>query len=76
MDSGDNSVTNEMDNTGATVIVMQDTINHLLQTKQMDKLNLMMNGTWDKKSMYVNEDKDAMEQTGDEIIYYKQTNNN
>lgn len=74
MDSGDNSVTNEMDNTGATVIVMQDTINHLLQTKQMDKLNLMMNGTWDKKSMYVNEDKDAMEQTGDEITYYKQTN--
>jgi hypothetical protein len=76
MDSGDNSVTNETDNTGATVIVMQDTINHLLQTKQMDKLNSMMSGTWDKKSMYVNEDKDAMEQTGDEIIYYKQTNNN
>lgn len=74
MDSGDNSVTNEMDNTGATVIVMQDTINHLLQTKQMDKLNSMMSGTWDKKSMYVNEDKDAMEQTGEEIIYYKQTN--
>jgi hypothetical protein len=42
----------------------------------MDKLNSMMSGTWDKKSMYVNEDKDAMEQTGDEIIYYKQTNNN
>ena len=74
MDSGDNSVTNEMDNTGTRVIVMQDTINHLLQTKQMDKLNSMMSGTWDKKSMYVNEDKDAMEQTGEEIIYYKQTN--
>ena len=71
MDSGDNSVTNEMDNTGARVIVMQDTINHLLQTKQMDKLNSMMSGTWDKKSMYVNEDKDAMEQTGDDVTYYK-----
>ena len=75
MDSGDNSLTNEMDNTGARVIVMQDTINHLLQTKQMDKLNSMMSGTWDKKSMYVNEDKDAMEQTGDEVTYYKQINN-
>ena len=73
MDSGDNSVTNET-NTGATVIVMQDTINHLLQTKQMDKLNSMMSGTWDKKSMYINEDKDAMEQTGEEIIYYKAIN--
>ena len=68
MDSGDNSVTNE---TNTTVIVMQDTINHLLQTKQMDKLNSMMSGTWDKKSMYVNEDKDAMEQTGDDVTYYK-----
>ena len=67
MDSGDISVET------TTVIVMQDTITHMLQTKQMDKLNSMMSGTWDKKTMYVNEDKDAMEQTGDEIIYYKQT---
>ena len=76
MDSGDNSVTNEMDNTGATVIVMQDTVNHLLHTKQMEYLNKLMSGTWDRKTMYTNEDKDAMEQTGEEIIYYKQTNNN
>ena len=76
MDSGDNSVTNEMDNTGATVIVMQDTVNHLLHTKQMEYLNKLMRGTWDRKSMYVNEDKDAIEQTGDEITYYNQTNNN
>ncbi len=71
MDSGDNSVTSEADNTGMTVIIMQSTINHLLQSKQMDKLNSMTSGTWDKKTMYVNEDKDAMEQTGDEVTYYK-----
>ena len=75
MDSGDNSVTNEMGNTEATVIVMQDTVNHLLHTKQMEYLNKLMSGTWDRKTMYVNEDKDAMEQTGDEVTYYKQINN-
>ena len=68
MDSGDNSVTNE---TETSVIVMQDTVNHLLHTKQMEYLNKLMSGTWDRKTMYANEDKDAMEQTGDEIIYYK-----
>jgi hypothetical protein len=69
----DNSVTNE---TETSVIVMQDTVNHLLHTKQMDYLNKLMSGTWDRKTMYVNEDKDAMEQTGDEITYYKQTTDN
>ena len=73
MDSGDNSVTNEVDK---TVIVMQGTVNHLLHTKQMEYLNKLMSGTWDRKTMYVNEDKDAMEQTGDEITYYKQTTDN
>ena len=72
MDSGDNSVTNEAE---TSVIVMQDTVNHLLHTKQMEYLNKLMSGTWDRKTMYVNEDKDAMEQTGDEITYYKQTTN-
>jgi hypothetical protein len=68
MDSGDNSVTNE---TETSVIVMQGTVNHLLHTKQMEYLNKLMSGTWDRKTMDVNEDKDAMEQTGDEITYYK-----
>ena len=73
MDSGDNSVTNETD---TTVIVMQSTIDYLVGTRQMDKLNSLMDGTVEKKTIWLNEDKDAMEQTGDEIVYYKQINNN
>jgi hypothetical protein len=67
MDSGDNSVT--------TVIVMQTTIDHLVATQQMDKLDTLIDGTVEKKTIWLNEDKDAMEQTGDEITYYKQTLN-
>ena len=73
MDSGDNSVTNETD---TTVIVMQSTIDYLVGTRQMDKLNSLMDGTVEKKTIWLNEDKDSMEQTGDEIVYYKQINNN
>jgi len=72
MDSGDNSVANE---TEATVIVMQTTIDYLVATQQMEKLNTLIDGTVEKKTIWLNEDKDAMEQTGDEIIYYKQTLN-
>ena len=75
MDSGDNSVTNETDNTGTRVIVMQSTVDYLVGTKQMDKLNSLMDGTVEKKTIWINEDKDAMEQTGDEVTYYKQINN-
>ena len=67
MDSGDNSVT--------TVIVMQTTIDYLVTTQQMDKLDQLIDGTVEKKTIWLNEDKDAMEQTGDEITYYKQINN-
>jgi hypothetical protein len=67
MDSGDNSVT--------TVIVMQTTIDYLVTTQQMDKLDQLIDGTVEKKTIWLNEDKDAMEQTGDEITYYKQTLN-
>ena len=73
MDSGDNSVTNETD---TTVIVMQSTIDYLVGTRQMDKLNSLMDGTVEKKTIWLNEDKDSMVQTGDEIVYYKQINNN
>jgi len=68
MDSGDNSVT-------TSVIVMQTTIDYLVATQQMDKLDQLIDGTVEKKTIWLNEDKDAMEQTGDEIIYYKQTLN-
>jgi hypothetical protein len=68
MDSGDNSVT-------TTVIVMQTTIDYLVATQQMDKLDQLIDGTVEKKTIWLNEDKDAMEQTGDEVTYYKQTNN-
>ena len=64
MDSGDNSVT-------TSVIVMQTTIDYLVATQQMDKLNTLIDGTVEKKTIWLNEDKDAMEQTGDEVIYYK-----
>lgn len=73
MDSGDNSVTSET-NTGATVIVMQSTIDYLVGTRQMDKLDSLMDGTVEKKTIWLNEDKDAMEQTGDEVTYYKAIN--
>jgi peptide deformylase len=56
MDSGDNSVTDETD---TTVIVMQSTIDHLVGTKQINKLNEMMEGDWDKKL------------TESEIVYYQ-----
>ena len=68
MDSGDNSVE-------TSVIVMQTTIDYLVATQQMDKLDTLIDGTVEKKTIWLNEDKDAMEQTGDEIIYYKQTLN-
>jgi hypothetical protein len=68
MDSGDNSVT-------TSVIVMQTTIDYLVATQQMDKLDQLIDGTVEKKTIWLNEDKDAMEQTGDEVIYYKQTLN-
>jgi hypothetical protein len=67
MDSGDNSVT-------TSVIVMQTTIDYLVATQQMDKLDQLIDGTVEKKTIWLNEDKDAMEQTGDEITYYKQLN--
>jgi hypothetical protein len=57
------------------VIVMQQTIDHLVATQQMDKLDQLIDGTVEKKTIWVNEDKDALEQTGDEITYYKQTEN-
>ena len=53
MDSGDNSVTDE------GVIVMQSTIDHLVGTKQINKLNEMMEGDWDKKL------------TEGEVVYYQ-----
>ena len=68
MDSGDNSVT-------TSVIVMQTTIDYLVATQQMDKLDQLIDGTVEKKTIWLNEDKDAMEQTGDEVTYYKQTTN-
>jgi hypothetical protein len=68
MDSGDNSVE-------TSVIVMQTTIDYLVGTNQMDKLDTLIDGTVEKKTIWLNEDKDAMEQTGDEITYYKQTLN-
>jgi hypothetical protein len=68
MDSGDNSVE-------TSVIVMQTTIDYLVATQQMDKLDTLIDGTVEKKTIWLNEDKDAMEQTGDEITYYKQTLN-
>jgi hypothetical protein len=68
MDSGDNSVE-------TSVIVMQTTIDYLVVTQQMDKLDTLIDGTVEKKTIWLNEDKDAMEQTGDEITYYKQTLN-
>ena len=58
-----------------TVIVMQTTIDYLVATQQMDKLDTLIDGTVEKKTIWLNEDKDAMEQTGDEITYYKQTLN-
>ena len=61
--------------TEATVIVMQTTIDYLVATQQMEKLDQLIDGTVEKKTIWLNEDKDAMEQTGDEIIYYKQLNN-
>jgi hypothetical protein len=67
MDSGDNSVE-------TSVIVMQTTIDYLVATQQMDKLDTLIDGTVEKKTIWLNEDKDAMEQTGDEITYYKQLN--
>lgn len=70
---GDNIPVTEKD---TTVIVMQETIDYLVSTRQMDKLDSLMDGTVEKKSIWINEDKDAMEQTGDEVIYYKQINNN
>jgi hypothetical protein len=57
------------------VIVMQQTIDHLVATNQMDKLDQLIDGTVEKKTIWVNEDKDALEQTGDEITYYKQITN-
>lgn len=54
------------------IIVMQQTIDHLVATQQMDKLDQLIDGTVEKKSVWLNEDKDAVEQTGTEIIYYKQ----
>jgi hypothetical protein len=57
------------------VIVMQQTIDHLVATQQMDKLDQLIDGTVEKKTIWVNEDKDALEQTGDEITYYKQITN-
>ena len=67
MDSGDNSVT-------TSVIVMQTTIDYLVATQQMEKLDQLIDGTVEKKTIWLNEDKDSMEQTGDEITYYKQLN--
>ena len=46
-----------MDNKG--VIVMQQTIDHLVTTKQINRLNEMMEGDWDKKL------------TESEIVYYQ-----
>jgi hypothetical protein len=57
------------------IIVMQQTIDHLVATNQMDKLDQLIDGTVEKKTIWVNEDKDALEQTGDEITYYKQITN-
>jgi hypothetical protein len=54
---------------------MQQTIDHLVATNQMDKLDQLIDGTVEKKTIWVNEDKDALEQTGDEITYYKQITN-
>ena len=51
-----------MDNKG--VIVMQQTIDHLVATKQINKLNEMMEGDWDKKLINVGENNQT------EIIYY------
>jgi peptide deformylase len=53
MDRGDIPAENE------TVIVMQSTIDHLVGTKQINKLNEMMSGEWDKKL------------TENEIVYYR-----
>jgi hypothetical protein len=66
MDSGDNSVE-------TTVIVMHSTIEHLVKTNQVDKLDELSTGTVEKKTIYMNEDKDAMEQTGTEVVYYRWT---
>ena len=54
------------------IIVMQQTIDHLVATQQMEVLDQLIDGTVEKKSIWINEDKDAVEQTGTEIIYYKQ----
>jgi len=54
------------------VIVMQQTIDHLVATNQMDKLDQLIDGTVEKKTIWLGEDKDALEQTGDEVVYYKQ----
>ena len=67
MDSGDNSVET------TTVIVMQSTIEHLVKTNQVGKLDELSVGSIEKKTIWLNEDKDAMEQTGNEVIYYKWT---
>ena len=66
MDSGDNSVE-------TTVIVMHSTIEHLVKTNQVDKLDELSTGTVEKNTIYMNEDKDSMEQTGDEVVYYRWT---
>jgi len=67
MDSGDNSVET------TTVIVMHSTIEHLVKTNQVDKLDELSTGTVEKKTIYMNEDKDSMEQTGEEVVYYRWT---
>lgn len=54
------------------IIVMQQTIDHLVATNQMEVLDGLIDGKVEKCSIWVNEDKDALEQTGEEIIYYKQ----